>query len=111
MKQGPHTGRRNGPHPLVLADTEYSFDTGSEIPAFDDEIALGRKRGFEKPGTVRILDVAQDNVRGGQSASHNFLYSRIGKLVEIYRRPCCRLFMTLRKENGHGRSFRRLMCR
>jgi len=79
LKQGPHTGRRNGPHPLVLADTKYSLDTGSEVPAFDNEIALGSKLGFEKPGTVRILDVAQDDVRGGQSASLNFLYSQIGK--------------------------------
>jgi hypothetical protein len=78
-KQGLHTGRQNGPHPLILADTEYSLDTGSEVPAFDYDIAPGSKRGLEKPGTVSILDVAQDDVRGGQSASLNFLYSRIGK--------------------------------
>ena len=79
MKQGSHTGRWNGPYPLVLADTEYALDAGSEVPAFDYDIAPGSKRGFEKPGTVSIFDVSQDNVRGGQSASLDFLYSRIGK--------------------------------
>ena len=74
-----HTGRRNRPHPLVLADTEYLFDTGSVVWAFDHDIASGSKRGLEKPGTVSILDVAEDNMRGGQFASLDFLYSRIGK--------------------------------
>ncbi len=78
--QGPHTGRWNGPHaPLVLADTKYLFDTGSVVSAFDHDIAPGSKRGLEKAGTVSILDVAQDNMRGGQFASLDFLYSRIGK--------------------------------
>ena len=79
MEQGLHTGRWNGPYPRVLAVTENSFDTGAEVSAFDNDIALGIKRGLEKPGTVSILDVAQDNMRGGQSASLDFLYSRIGK--------------------------------
>jgi hypothetical protein len=34
---------------------------------------------LEKPGTVGILDVAQDNMRGGHFASLDFLCSRIGK--------------------------------
>lgn len=79
MKQGAHTGRWNGPYPLVLAVTENSFDTGAEVSAFDNDIAPGSKRGLEKPGTVSILDVAQDNMRGGQSASLDFLCSRIGR--------------------------------
>ena len=79
MKQVSHTRRRNRPHPLVLADTEYPFDTGSVVSAFNHDITPGSKRGLEKPRTVSILDVAQDNMRGGQFASLDFLYSRIGK--------------------------------
>ena len=77
-KQVSHTGCRNRPYPLVLAVTENSFDTGSVVSAFDDDITPGDKRGLEKPGTVSILDVAQDNMRGGHFASLAFLYSRIG---------------------------------
>jgi hypothetical protein len=34
---------------------------------------------LEQPGTVSILDVAQDNMRGGHCVSLDFLCSRIGK--------------------------------
>lgn len=79
MPQVFHTGRRYRPHPLVLAVTENLFDTGSVVSAFDHDIAPGRKRGLEKLGAVGILDVAQDNMRGGHCVSLDFLHSRIGK--------------------------------
>ncbi len=79
MPQVFHTGRWNGPCPLVLAHTEYPFDTRSVVSAFDHDIAPGRKRRLEKPGTVSIPDVAQDNMRGSHFVFLDLLYLGIGK--------------------------------
>lgn len=62
IKQGPHAGGRNRPHPLVLANTEYSFDTGSVVSALDDQVALRSERCREKTGPVNIFDFAKDYV-------------------------------------------------